>query len=153
MNQKVDEIVNRLGLTLPHPAKPVGVYQPVVLSGGFAFLSGQLSKDAEGRLVMGKVGQELNLEQARQAARLALLQAVSLIRSEIGLERFERVVRMVGFIQSAPDFYAHSEVMNAASELWVEIFGEKGKHVRTSIGVASLPLNAAVEIELTLKLQ
>lgn len=149
----LDQALNRRGLKLPPGPKPMGAYVPLVLSGGWACLSGQLSKDEEGRLVTGRVGKELTLEEGKRAAELALLQAVSLIQSEIGFERLERVVRLVGFIQSSSDFYAQSEVMNAASELLVELLGEKGRHARTSIGAASLPLNAAVELELTLKLK
>lgn len=152
-SEKPDEICRRLGLTLPPSSKPVGAYWPAILAGGFAYLSGQISKDAEGRLVIGRVGGGLTLEEGKRAAQWAALQAVSLIQGEIGLERFERIVRVTGFIQSAPDFFGQSEVMNAASELFLELFGERGRHARTSVGVASLPLNAAVELELTLKLK
>lgn len=150
--ETLEQTCRRLGLVLPPPPKPAGAYRPVILAGGFAYLSGQVSKDAEGRLVVGKVGSELTLEEGKQAARWAALQAVSLIQKEIGVEHLERMVRVSGFVQSAPDFFRQSEVMNAASELLVELFGEKGRHARTSVGVASLPLNAAVELELTLKL-
>lgn len=142
-----------MNLDLPPPSKPVGTYRPLIVSGDLAFLSGQISKDAEGRIVTGKVGKELNLEEGKRAAKLAALQAVSLIRQEIGFDRVTQIVRVVGFIQSAADFYAQSDVMNTASELFVEAFGEKGRHARTSVGVASLPLNAAVEIEVTLKIK
>jgi len=142
-----------MNLDLPPPSKPVGTYRPLIVSGDLAFLSGQISKDAEGHVVTGKVGKELNLEEGKQAAKLAALQAVSLIRQEIGFDRVTQIVRVVGFIQSAADFYGQSDVMNTASELFVEAFGEKGRHVRTSVGVASLPLNAAVEIEVTLKIK
>lgn len=141
------------GLKLPPQPPPVGVYQPFLLCGGFAYLSGQISRDAEGNPVTGKVGKDLTLEAARRAAELALLQAVSLIQGSVGLEKVEQVMRMIGFVQSANDFYGQSEVMNAASELLLGIFGEKGRHARTAVGVTSLPLNAAVEIELTLRLR
>lgn len=149
--ETLGETCRRLGLLLPPPPKPVGAYCPVILAGGFAYLSGQISKDAEGHLVVGKVGSELTLEEGKQAARWAALQAVSLIQGEIGFEKLERIVRVACFVQSAPDFFRQSEVMNAASELLVELLGEKGRHARTSVGVASLPLNAAVELELTVK--
>ncbi len=153
MTQDLDHVLGRLGLRLPAGSKPVGTYRPLILAGGFAYLSGQISRDAEGNLIKGKAGKDLTVDQARRAAQLAVLQAVSLIRDGIGFEKLEQVLRMVGFVQSAGDFYGQSDVMNAASELLVEIFGEKGRHARTSIGAASLPLDAAVEIELTLKLR
>ncbi len=148
-----DEKLKRRGLKLPPSPKPVGSYRPVLLAGGFAFLSGQISKDAEGKVVTGKVGKDLTVEEGRRAAEWAALQALGLIRSEIGADRIEQIVRVLGFVQSADNFYGQSDVMNAASELFVELLGEKGRHVRTSVGVASLPLNAAVELELTLKVQ
>ena len=132
--------------------RPLGNYLPLVVAGNYAFLSGQISKDSEGKIITGKVGKDIDVEEGKQAARLALLQAMSLMESQLGLDRIERVARMVGFIQSAGDFYGQSDVMNAASDLLVELLGEKGRHARTSIGVASLPLNAAVELELTLKI-
>jgi len=149
----LETVCRKIGLRVPPVPKPVGSYRPAVLAGGFAYLSGQLSKDADGHLVTGKVGKEVTLEKGREAAQWATLQALSLVQGEIGLDRVEQVVRLAGFIQSGPDFYSQSDVMNAASELLVEVFGEKGRHARTSVGVASLPLNAAVEIELTLKLK
>lgn len=133
-------------------SRPLGNYLPFVIAGDFAFLSGQLSRDPEGKIITGKVGKDIDVEEGKQAARFAAEQAVNLIKSQMGLNRIERVARMVGFVQSAGDFYGQSDVMNAASDLLVEKLGEKGRHARTSIGVASLPLNAAVELELTLKL-
>ena len=147
------EICTRLGVKIPPVPQPVGVYQPVIVAGGFAFLSGQISKNSEGQIIRGKLGEKVSLEEGKRAAQCALLQALSLIQSLIRLERVERVVRLVGYVQSSPGFYEQSDVMNAASEILVEVFGEPGRHARTSIGAASLPLNAAVEIEMTLKLQ
>ena len=152
-DENLERLCGRLGLSLPQVPKPVGVYRPVMITGGFAFLSGQISKDAEGKIIMGKVGGDLPLEGGKQAARWASLQALSLIRVEIGLDRVEGLARLVGYIQSSADFHQQSDVMNAASEIFLEIFGEAGRHARTSVGVASLPLNAAVEVELTLKLR
>ena len=149
----LESTISRLGLRLPPVPKPVGAYSPLVVSGGFAFLSGQISKDDRGTVLSGKVGKELNVEEGKRAAQWAALQAVSLIQSAIGLERVEQVVRVSGFVQSAGDFYGQSEVMNAASELLAGIFGDSGRHARSAIGVASLPLNAAVELEVTLKLR
>lgn len=152
-DQSLEAVCRRLGLKLPPSPQPVGVYLPLVLEGGVAYLSGQISKDAEGRLLVGKVGEELTLEEGRRAAQWAALQTVSLIRREIGLERVAQILRMVGLVQSSPTFYAQSEVVNAASELFLEIFGHEGRHARTALGVSSLPFNAAVELELTLKVE
>lgn len=153
MNREdLEKSCSRLGLRLPPPPRPVGSYLPLVLAGDFAFLSGQIAKDGEGKIITGKVGRDIDVEEGKQAARLALVQALSLMESQLGLDRIKQVARVVGFVQSAGDFYGQSDVMNAASDLLVEILGEKGRHARTSIGVPSLPLNAAVELELTLKI-
>lgn len=149
----IETKIRQLGLVLPPAPKPVGLYQPVVVSGKLAFLSGQLSKDAEGKLLTGKVGKDLSLEEGQKAARLAALNALSILKDLIGFEKISRIVKMTGFVQVAPDFYEIPAVLNKASELFVEVFGEIGKHARSAVGVASLPLNAAVEIELILELK
>lgn len=151
--QTLERVLQPRGLKLPSPPKPVGSYRPLILSAGKAYLSGQISKDAEGKIVAGKIGKDLSIEEGKRAAQWAVLQAVSLIQEQVGLEKVEQVLRIVGFVQSADNFYAQSDVMNAASELLVEIFGEPGRHARTAVGVANLPFNAAVEVELTLKLR
>lgn len=152
-DQALEETCAKSGLAVPPAPKPVGSYRPLIVSGNVAYLSGQISRGAEGKLITGKIGQELSLEEGKRAAQWALLQALSLVRSEIGLDRIDQVLRLTGFIQAAGDFSGHSDVMNAASDLLVSVLGEKGRHARTSVGVASLPLNAAVEVELTLKLR
>ena len=153
IDSSIQKTLERHHWVLPPPPKPVGAYKPIIVCGGFAFVSGQISKSSDGTIVTGKVGKDLNAEEAKRAAQFAALQAVSLILERLGEEKVEQIMRVVGFIQSAPDFYGQSEVMNAASELLVEIFGERGRHARSSVGVASLPLNAAVEIEITLKVR
>ena len=145
--------LQKLGLSLPAPPKPAGAYLPLRKSGEFLFLSGQLSKDEQGKVRTGKVGKELTVEEGKRAARQALVQALSLLDSHVGLEKVDQVLRLVGYVQSADNFYGQSEVLNGASELLVEILGEKGRHARTAIGVANLPLNAAVELELTVRIQ
>ena len=151
--KNLEEIITRRGLKMPAPPKAVGQYRPIILSEGIAFLSGQISRQADGNLITGKLGKDLTIEQGRRAAEWAALPAVSIIQSEIGLEKVGQILRLVGYVQSADNFYAQSDVMNGASELLIEIFGEPGRHARSSVGVASLPLNAAVEIELTVKIQ
>jgi enamine deaminase RidA (YjgF/YER057c/UK114 family) len=148
-----EEKITQLGLQLPPAPKPVGLYQPCVESGKLVFLSGQISKDAEGKILAGKVGKDLSLEQGQKAARLAALNALSIMKHLIGFEKIRRVVKMTGFVQTAADFYEIPAVVNGASELLVEVLGEEGKHARSAVGMASLPMNAAVEIELVLELK
>ena len=144
--------IKELGLAIPGAARPVGSYLPVVLSGGLGFLSGQISKTADGKILTGKVGRDLTPEQGREAARVAGLNVVSVIRHLIGFGKFERILKVTGYVQTAPDFYDISAVVNGASDLFLEIFGPNGVHARSSIGMASLPMNSAVEIEVTVKL-
>lgn len=148
-----DKKITQLGLSLPPAPEPVGLYQPFVVSGKLAFLSGQLSKDAEGKLVTGKVGKDLSLAEGRAAARWAALNILSIMKHSIGFKKIRRVVKMTGFVQSAPDFYEIPAVVNGASELLAEVLGEAGRHARSAVGMASLPMNAAVEIELILELK
>ncbi|HNX69127.1 MAG TPA: RidA family protein [Candidatus Omnitrophota bacterium] len=149
----VDSKIKEIGLQLPLAPKPVGLYQPVVVSGKLAFLSGQVSKDADGKVLAGKVGRDLSLEEGQKAARLAALNSLSVMKHLIGFEKIARVVKMTGFVQAAPDFYEIPAVVNGASGLLGDVFGEQGTHARSAVGVASLPMNAAVEIELVLELK
>ena len=149
----LEEKIKHLGLSLPPAPKPAGLYQPLVISGNLAFLSGQISRDAAGKILEGKVGAGLSLTQGQEAAKLAALGALSLMKNVIGFAKIARVVKMTGFVQTAPDFYEIPAVLNKASELFAEVMGEQGAHARSAVGVASLPLNAAVEIELILELK
>ena len=149
----IEENLKKIGLQLPPVPKPVGLYQPVVVSGKLAFLSGQVSKDAEGKILAGKVGKDLSLAEGKAAARLAALNALSIMKHRIGFDKIRRVVKMTGFVQTAPDFYEIPAVVNGASELLAEVLGEEGAHARSAVGMASLPMNAAVEIELVLELK
>ena len=153
MNNPFDENLKKAGLQLPPAPKPVGLYQPFVVSGKLAFLSGQISRDADGKILTGKVGGVLSVEEGQKAARLAALNALSIMKHLIGFEKISRVVKMTGFVQAAPDFYEIPSVVNGASELLLEVMGEQGAHARSAVGMASLPLNAAVEIELILELK
>ena len=148
-----EEKITQLGLSLPPAPKPVGLYQPFVVSGKLAFLSGQISKDAEGKVLAGKVGKDLSLAEGQAAAHLAALNVLSIMKYLIGFEKIQRVVKMTGFIQTAPDFYEIPAVLNKASELFAEVLGAQGAHARSAVGMTSLPLNAAVEIELVLELK
>ena len=149
----IDSKLKALGLSLPPAPKPVGLYQPFVVSGKLAFLSGQISKDAEGKILAGKVGKDLSLAEGQAAARLAALNALSIMKHLIGFEKICRIVKMTGFVQAAPDFYEIPSVVNGASELFVEVMGDHGTHARSAVGMASLPMNAAAEIELILEVK
>lgn len=152
-NMSYEVKIKQLGLVIPPAPKPAGSYQPVVTSGPLAFLSGQISKTADGKILSGKAGMDLTPEEAKNAARTAALNALSAIQHGIGFDRFERVLRVVVYVQAAPDFYDISSVANGASDLFLEIFGPEGVHARSAVGMASLPLNAAVEIEVTVQVK
>ncbi len=141
--------LQQLGIELPVAPKPVANYIPVVRAGDLLFLSGVLPS-RDGQLVMtGKLGQTLSIEQGIEASKLAALNALSIVRSEVGsLDRVKRIVKMVGHIASAPGFTDQPQVLNGASDLLVQIFGEAGKHARVAVGAAELPRQAPVEIEL-----
>jgi enamine deaminase RidA (YjgF/YER057c/UK114 family) len=150
----IDLRLKELGLTLPPAPKPAGLYQPCVISGNLAFLSGQISRDAQGKVLEGKVGGGgLSLAQGQEAARLAALGVLSIMKNVVGFTKIVRIVKMTGFVQTAPDFYEVPAVLNGASELFAGVMGDPGAHARSAVGVASLPLNAAVEIELILELK
>lgn len=141
-----------LGLTLPPVAAPLAAYVPAVVSAGQVFTSGQLPS-VSGRLVAtGKVGAGVSLEQAVEAARVAVLNALAAAAAQVGgLDHIRRVVRLVVFVASDPSFTAQPQVANGASELLGEIFGAHGVHARSAVGVAVLPLDAPVELELVVE--
>ena len=138
---------------MPAAATPAFQYVPVTIHERLAFVSGQLPRSGEA-LVTGKVGVDVDLEQAREAARLCILQGLACLKQALGsLERVEKVLKVTGFVASAPGFHQQPKVIDAASELLVQVFGEAGRHARSAIGVAELPRNAAVEIELIVALR
>jgi enamine deaminase RidA (YjgF/YER057c/UK114 family) len=148
MNDTILDQLTSRGLTLPAVPAPVAAYVNCVRSGNLLFLSGGLPIDGE-RKILGKVPTEVSIDEAREAARMVVLNRLAVIRDELGsLDKVARIVALNGFVNSAPDFHAHPQVINGASELLVEIFGDKGKHSRTALGAAALPLNVAVEINL-----
>lgn len=144
--------LKQLGIELPTPPKPVATYIPAVQVGELLFLSGVIPF-RDGQLVLvGKLGRDLSVEQGMEAARVALLNALAIVRNELGtLDRVKRVVRMVGHVASAEGFIQHPMVINGASDLLVQIFGEAGRHARVALGAAELPLNAPIELELILQ--
>lgn len=146
--------LQQLGILLPPPPKPVAAYIPVVQIGTLLFTSGT-GPFAEGRpAIVGRVGETLTLEEGYRAARLVMLNLLSIIREHLGsLDRIERVVKVLGFVNSAPDFTQQPAVVNGASELLIEIFGEKGQHARSAIGTSILPFGIPVEIEMIVQVK
>lgn len=143
--------INALGLTLPNVPAPIAAYVNCVRTGNLLFLSGGLPIDGD-RKIIGKVPSRVSVEEAREGARMVILNRLAVIQDEIGsLDRVVRIVTLNGFVNSEPDFHGHPQVINGASELLVEIFGEKGQHSRTALGVAALPLDVAVEINLVVE--
>lgn len=144
-----EQKISELGLTLPSVAPPAGSYLPSVTSGNLVFTAGQIPL-VEGKLAAtGKVGSEISLDRAQELARICLLNGLAAVKSELGdLQRVKRIVKIVGFVSSDPSFTQQPQVINAASDLLAEIFGEAGRHARSAVGVAVLPLDAPVEIEL-----
>jgi len=151
---KVESKLKELGFTLPNPPKPVAAYLPAVQVGNLLFLSGTTCYE-NGKLVYtGRVGTELTMEQGYLAARQAMLNLLSVVKAELGdLDRVERVVKVNGYVNSAPDFDRQPAVINGASELLVKVFGPRGKHARTSIGVSDLPGHIPVEIEMVVQVR
>lgn len=149
MPSSPDQRLVELGITLPTPAAPVANYVGVVRSGNHLVISGQLCFGPDGKLAAtGKLGAGVAVEQAKAAARLCAINVLAQVRAAVGsLDKVVRVVRLGGFIAATPDFTQHPAVMNGASDLMVEVFGEIGRHARSTIGVPSLPLDSAVEVE------
>lgn len=145
----IDARLKALNLEVPAAPKPVANYVPVVRAGDLLFLSGVLPS-RDGQLIMtGKLGQGLSIEQGMEAAKVAALNALAIIQGEVGsLDKVKRIVKMVGHIASAPGFTDQPQVLNGASDLFVALFGEAGKHARAAVGAAELPRQAPVEIEL-----
>ena len=151
---KVENRLSELGLLLPEAPKPVAAYIPAKQSGKLVFTAGQLPM-VNGELISkGFLGQEVAIEDAIKAARVCTLNALAAIKGVIGdLDRIKQIVRVVGYVASIPTFTQQPAVVNGASELLLEIFGDAGKHARSAVGMAVLPLNASVEIELTVEVE
>ncbi|HTR15883.1 MAG TPA: RidA family protein [Acetobacteraceae bacterium] len=149
MSTRIESRLATLGIILPEPATPLANYVPYVVTGSLVVVSGQLPL-INGKLGWtGKVGAAVPVEEARAAARQCLINVLAQLRAACGgdLEHVVRVVRLGGFIAAGPDFIQHAQVMNGASDLAVEVFGEAGRHARSTVGVPSLPADAPVEVE------
>ena len=149
----IEHRLTELGMTLPSPPNPVATYVPSVQVGDLLFISGMVPS-RDGRVVFrGKVGREVSKEQAYEAAKLALLNALATIRrAASSLDRVQRIVRMTGYVASDEGFTEQPFVINGASDLLVELFGEAGRHARVAVGVAELPMGVPVELELIVRL-
>jgi len=146
-----EERAKSIGIKIPQAATPVGAYLLAVQNGTLLFTAGQGPVKDGIPIFKGKVGQDLTVEDAYEAAKLAVLNCLAAARSVLGtLDRIERIVKVNGYVNSASGFTDQAKVMNGASDLLGQLFGEKGRHARTSVGVSELPLNIAVEVELVL---
>jgi enamine deaminase RidA (YjgF/YER057c/UK114 family) len=142
-----EEKLKQLGITLPNPPTPSGSYIPAIKTGNLLFISGQIPMKEGKVLFTGKVTDE-NIETAQKSAKMCAINLLAQIKREIGsLDKVTKIVRLSGFVNSDVEFYQHPKVINAASDLFFEIFGDKGKHSRIAVGVACLPLNSMTEID------
>jgi|YNPMSStandDraft_1061717.scaffolds.fasta_scaffold32634_3 enamine deaminase RidA (YjgF/YER057c/UK114 family) len=154
MSFSVEEKLNQLGIVIPEAPKPLAAYVPSIKIENFVFTSGQLPiKDGQ-LLFKGKVDETVSIEQAKEAAKICAINCLSAVKNSISsLDNIEQIVKVVVFVASTPTFTQQPAVANGASEFLLEIFGENGKHARSAVGVAALPLDAPVEIEMICKIK
>ncbi len=150
---KIAARLAELGIDLPRPNPPVANYVPYVIAGGMLTISGQVSTDSQGG-VKGIVGEEVDIETARRAARICGINLISQIGAACGddFTRVRRIVKLGGFVQAGPNFFDIPQVINGASDLMVEVFGDEGRHARSAVGVYRLPMNFAVEVDAVVEL-
>ena len=149
-----DQRVKALGIELYKPDPPVANYVRTVRSGHLVFVAGHGPRKADGGYIRGKVGRDLTLEQGNEAARITAISLLSSLKAELGtLNKVKRIVRVFGMVNATEDFTDHPKVINGCSDLLVDIFGENGKHARAAVGMASLPGNIAVEIEMIVEVR
>ena len=143
----IEEKIKELGIELPTPPTPAGSYIPITKTGNLLFISGQIPMENGKVVFSGKVSDN-NLDVAQKSARMCAINILAQIKREVGdLDKVSKIVRLSGFVNSSPEFTQHPKVINAASDLIFEIFGDKGKHSRIAVGVASLPLGSMTEID------
>ena len=148
MSGRIEARLKSLGIALPDAPAPVANYVPCHVVGDLLFVSGQISKEADGRIVTGKLGAGVSIEQGRAAARTCALNILAQARNALGdLDRIGQIVKLTGFVASTASFTDQPQVVNGASDLLVEILGDAGRHTRSAVGVVALPLDAAVEVE------
>lgn len=150
---EVERRLKELGFELPEPSKPMAAYVPTVRTGNLVFISGQAPRK-NGVSITGRVGEDLTLEEGYEAAQYCVLSALAHLKAEIGsLDNVVRIVKVLGWVSSAPDFDQQPKVMNGASELLENIFGERGKHARSAVSAHVLPSNIAVEVEMIVEVR
>lgn len=152
--QTIEQTLVKMGITLTTPTKPVANYVKAVQTGNLVFLAGHVSTRPDGTPIAGKLGKDLTVEQGYDAARQTTISLLSTLKAELGnLDRIRRIVKVTGFVNSTPDFGEQPKVINGCSDLLVAVFGEKGKHARSAVGMAALPSNYAVEIEMIVEVE
>jgi enamine deaminase RidA (YjgF/YER057c/UK114 family) len=154
MTGKVESRLKDLGIQLPTPPAPVASYVPYVVSGNLVFISGQVTATPDGLKYVGTVGKEISVEDGKAAARLCAINLIAQVKAAAGgdLDRVKRCVKVTVFVNAVPGFAQHPEVANGASDLFVEVFGDAGKHARAAVGAGSLPRNVATEVEAVFEL-
>jgi enamine deaminase RidA (YjgF/YER057c/UK114 family) len=151
---EAEQRLSELGLELPEAPQPVANYVPFLLAGDQLFISGQISKDVAGRILTGSLGDGVSIEDGQTAARHAALNLLAQAKAALGsLDRIAKVLRLTGFVAAAPGFADHPKVINGASDLLVAVLGDAGRHTRSAVGVASLPMGASVELDAILKVR
>ena len=151
---KIEKRLEDLGITLPPPAKPVANYVTTVQTGNLVFTSGHGPGSGEGKIYKSQLGTDATVEEGYQSARVVAINLISTLKNALGdLDRIKRVVKVVGFVNSASTFTAQPAVVNGASDLFVEVFGDKGRHARSAVGMSQLPGGIPVEIELVVEIE
>ena len=151
---KIESKLKEMGIELPRPLKPLGVYAPAVKVGSWVYVSGMVSMQDGKFKYKGKVGNDLTLEQGYEAARISGINALAALKSVVGdLDKVERIVKVVGFVNSNEDFTKHPQVVNGASELFVRLFGDRGVAARCALGVNGLPEDSPVELDMIVKIK
>ncbi|MEA5259695.1 RidA family protein [Arcicella aquatica] len=152
--QTPEENLAKLGITLPAVGQPIASYVNVVRTGNLLFLSGKGPLKASGEYITGKLGKDLTIEEGAKAAELAATHQLAVLKATlVDLSKVKRIVKIVGFVNSDSQFFDHPKVINGCSNLMIQVFGEKGKHARSALGVSALPLNMSVEIEMVVEVE
>lgn len=145
----IEENLEKLQIVLPKVATPLGSYRPCVVSGNYIYVSGQLPIKEGELLYKGKVDEDLSLEEAIEAARICAINSLAILKNEtLDLNKIKKIVKVTGYVASSENFYKQADVINGASNLYFEVFGEKGVHARAAVGVYQLPINSPVEVDL-----
>lgn len=148
MSGEIEARLAQLGLTLPPAPSAVANYVPTLMAGELLFVSGQIAKTADGTVITGQIGRDVTVEQGQAAAKLCALNILAQAKAALGnLDRIIQVIRLTGFVNSGAGFSDHPKVINGASDLMVEVLGDKGRHTRAAVGASGLPSNTAVEID------